>query len=90
MAGTRDGGEDSETRGSPHGGVVLVVTMCLAEIASMLGFGSFPALQPIFFAEWRLTNTEAGWINGIYFGAYMAAVPVLVALTDRIDPRRIY
>ena len=63
---------------------------CAAHVLSMLGFASFPALLPGFIAAWELSNTEAGWINGIYFGAYMAAVPVLVSLTDRVDPRRIY
>ncbi|MCH8809397.1 MAG: MFS transporter [Proteobacteria bacterium] len=56
----------------------------------MLGFSTFPALQPALLAEWVLSNTEAGWINGIYFAAYMAAAPVLVSLTDRVDPRRVY
>ena len=80
------------SRGRPRGlsGVALVLAMCLAQAVSMLGFASFPGLQPTFFAEWGLTNTEAGWINGIYFAAYMAAVPVLVALTDRVDPRHVY
>ena len=68
----------------------LIIGMCVAHAASMLGFASFPALQPTFTAAWDLSSTEAGWINGIYFGAYMAAVPVLVSLTDRVDPRRIY
>ncbi len=31
----------------------------------MLGVMSFPALLPGFITEWQLTNTEAGWINGI-------------------------
>ncbi len=64
--------------------------MCGAEALAVLDFSTFPALQPILFTEWALTNTEAGWINGIYFAAYMAAVPVLVSLTDRVDPRRVY
>jgi len=72
------------------GGGRLLLLMCLAEIATMLGFGTFPGLLPGFFDLWHLSNTEAGWINGLYFGAYMAAVPVLVALTDRVDPRRVY
>jgi MFS family permease len=71
-------------------GVRLIVLMCAAEGLAVLGFSTFPALQPILLAEWALSNTEAGWINGIYFAAYMAAVPVLVSLTDRVDPRRIY
>ncbi len=56
----------------------------------MTGVFAFPALLPVFFAEWGLTNTEAGWIAGIYFAGYAAAVPVLVALTDRVDARRVY
>ncbi len=68
----------------------LVVLMCLAEVLSMTGFGTFAALLPGFLAEWSLSNTEAGWINGVYFAAYMLGVPVLVALTDRVDPRRVY
>ena len=68
----------------------LIAVLCLAEIASMTGFGSFAALLPSFAESWQLSNTQAGWVNGIYFGAYMVAVPVLVSLTDRIDPRWVY
>ena len=56
----------------------------------MPGVAAFPALLPTFIGEWQLTNTDAGWINGIYFAGYLAAVPVLVSLTDRIQPRKIY
>ena len=68
----------------------LIAAMCLAEVLGMAGFGSFPALLPQFAETWRLSGTEAGWVNGIYFGAYMLAVPVLVSLTDRVDPRHVY
>jgi MFS family permease len=68
----------------------LVAFSCLAHALSLLGFAAFSALLPTFIAEWRLSNTEAGWISGIYYGGYMASVPVLAALTDRIDGRRIY
>lgn len=71
-------------------GVRLIVLMCAAEGLAVLGFSTFPALQPTLLAEWAMSNTEAGWVNGIYFAAYMVAVPVLVSLTDRVDPRRIY
>ena len=64
--------------------------MCLAEILGILGFFAFPALLPTFIEQWHLTNTEAGWINAVFFLGYMLAVPVLVSLTDRVDPRRIY
>ena len=39
---------------------------------------------------WDLSNSEAGWITAIFYGAYMVSVPVLVTLSDRIDPKRIY
>ena len=51
---------------------------------------TFPALLPQFLAEWRISNTEAGWINGIFYAGYAVAVSVLVSLTDRVDPRRVY
>lgn len=56
----------------------------------MVGVFAFPALMPTFAAEWRLSNTEAGWIAGIYFAAYAGSVPILVAATDRIDARLVY
>ncbi len=56
----------------------------------MVGVFAFPALLPTFIAEWGLSNTEAGWISGIYFGGYALAVPLLMSLTDRLDARRIY
>lgn len=71
-------------------GARLALGVCAAHAFSMLGFGTFPALLPQFLDLWSLTSTEAGWLNGIYFGAYMFAVPVLVSLTDRVDPRWVY
>ena len=56
----------------------------------MLGFSSFAALLPEFQRDWSLTNTDAGWISGIFYGGYVAAVPILVGSTDKVDPRRIY
>ena len=68
----------------------LIIWVCLSEILSIAAINYFPALLPNFQAEWGLTNTEAGWISGIYFGGYAASVPILASLTDRVDPRRIY
>ncbi len=70
--------------------ISLIAALCAAEIVSMLGVAAFPALLPTFIGEWQLTNTDAGWINGIYFAGYLVAVPVLVSLTDRVPPRKIY
>ncbi|MCX5855577.1 MAG: MFS transporter [Deltaproteobacteria bacterium] len=68
----------------------FIIYICAAELFSMAGTMYFPALLPGFRAEWNLTNTEAGWINGIFYGGYAAFAPILVSLTDRFDPRRIY
>ncbi len=70
--------------------VVLVAMMCVAEILGMLAFATYPTLIPTFQSEWRLTNTEVGWIGGIYFGGYVLAVGALTALTDRTCAKRIY
>ncbi|MDD9877423.1 MAG: MFS transporter, partial [Magnetovibrio sp.] len=55
-----------------------------------MGAGSFPALLPTFSESWSLSKTDAGWINGIYFAGYLGSVPILVSLTDRVSPRRIF
>ncbi len=68
----------------------IVFIMCLAEVLTMLGVFTFPALMPEFIEIWQLSNTEAGWIAGILLGGYAISVPVLVSLTDRIDARLIY
>jgi MFS family permease len=71
-------------------GFGLVLIICAAEVLAMAGAFAFPALIPRFIEVWNLTNTEAGWIAGIYFAGYTVAVPVLVSLTDRIDARLIF
>ena len=68
----------------------FVAAMVTAEVLGMLGISAFAALLPTFAAAWGLSATEAGWISGLYYAGYVIAVPVLTALTDRVDPRRIY
>ncbi|TQV79570.1 MFS transporter [Denitrobaculum tricleocarpae] len=70
--------------------VGLIAVFVVSLVLVMLSNASFPALIPTFQAEWRLSNTEAGWISGIYYAGYAAAVPFLVSLTDREDARSIY
>jgi MFS family permease len=69
---------------------LLLAAVCAAEILGMAAFATFPALVPVFQPEWALNNTEVGWISGVYYAGYVAAVPILVSLTDRMDARRIY
>jgi MFS family permease len=70
--------------------IPLIIAFCLANNFSQFGLATFPALLPEFIKEWQLSNTEAGWINGIFFAGYLTAVPVLVSLTDRIPAQKIY
>jgi MFS family permease len=67
----------------------ITAALCLTEITGMAGFATFPALVPTFQHEWGISNTQAGWISGIYYAGYMLLVPILASLTDRVDPRRI-
>ena len=70
--------------------VELFPSVCGAQTLTQLGAFTFSALLPTFFAEWSLSHTEAGWLSGIIFGAYALSVPLILPLTDRIDPRRVY
>jgi predicted MFS family arabinose efflux permease len=68
----------------------LVALVCIAQVFVQIGASFWPALLPEMIAHWRLSNSEAGWITAIFFGAYMVSVPVLVTLTDRFDARTVY
>src|SRR6185295_8265928 len=70
--------------------VRITVTLCAAEILGMFGFSAVPALLPELQAAWRLSATEAGTLTGAFFAGYMVSVPLLTALTDRVDARKIY
>ena len=55
-----------------------------------IGAFALPALLPAYIDRWHLTKTEAGSLVGIFFAAYVVAVPILVALTDRVPARNVY
>jgi len=75
---------------TPMKAFALVTAMCTAQVLSMLGVFAFPALLPHFLDLWDLSNSQAGWISGIYFAGYSITVPVLTSLTDHQDARKIY
>lgn len=56
----------------------------------MTAFSAFAALLPVLAPEFGLNNSQAGLISGAVLGGYMAAVPFLGSLTDRVDARRVY
>jgi len=69
---------------------LTITAMFVAHVASMTGFAAFPALLLPLQGAWSLSNTEAGWISGIYFAGYVTAVGAIVPWTERVDSRRIY
>src|SRR5438034_1317825 len=67
-----------------------VVAMCAAQACAQIGAFGVAALLPTLIVGWSLSNTEAGWISGIYYAAYTLVVPLLSSLTDRVDSKRVY
>jgi MFS family permease len=68
----------------------FVAAVVAAQVLTQSGAFALPALLPGYIERWALSKTEAGWLVGIFFAAYVPAVPVLLALTDRVPARRIY
>jgi MFS family permease len=64
--------------------------LALGLMANCATIATFAAVLPEIRAAWGLSASEAGWIGGIYFGGYAAAVPILASLTDRIDGRWVF
>jgi MFS family permease len=61
-----------------------------AQILVQIGAFAFPALLPGYIERWSISKTEAGWLVGVSFLAYIVMVPLLLALTDRVPVRRVY
>jgi predicted MFS family arabinose efflux permease len=68
----------------------FIWSMVAAQAMVQIGAFTLPALLPGYIDRWQLTKTEAGWLIGVFFAAYVVAVPALVSLTDRIPTRRVY
>jgi MFS family permease len=68
----------------------FIWSIVTAQVLVQIGAFSLPALLPFYISSWSLSKTEAGWLVGIFFAAYVVAVPVLVSLTDRVPTRWVY
>src|SRR4051794_39295302 len=87
MQADRPGAAPARTApGSP----TFVGAIVVAQVLTQIGAFTLPALLPGYIERWHLSATEAGWLVGIFFAAYVPAVPVLLSLTDRVPARRIY
>ncbi len=67
----------------------VTLLLCAAEVLGLAGLATFASLLPYFMQAWHLSNTQAGWLSAIYYAAYVVMVPMLTAVTDRRDARRI-
>lgn len=67
-----------------------LILLAVAEIATMLTFGSYSGALPVLRREWGLSAAQAGAIFAGQQIGYTGAVLVLSALTDVIGVRRIY
>ncbi len=72
------------------GSSLYIRSIVLAQMLAQIGAFALPALLPTYMTEWHLSATEAGWLIGVFFAAYVVAVPLLLALTDRVPVKRIY
>src|SRR6266581_1910537 len=68
----------------------ITAILCIAELLSMSGFATYPALLAQLRDLWGLSGAAAGFVGGSLFAGYMAAVPFLSGLTDRVDGRGVY
>ncbi len=71
------------------GAGATTAVLCAVLVLGLAGNMTFQALIPSFIAGWGLSNKEAGWISGIGYLSYAVVAPFAVAITDRIDARRI-
>jgi len=72
------------------GGRGYTAAIVTAQMLAQTGAFALPALLPTYMARWTLSATEAGWLVGAFFAAYVVMVPILLALTDRYPARRVY
>jgi len=70
--------------------VKMIFWTCISVVLLMQGIFTFSSMLPFFFNEWQLDSVDAGWISGIYYGAYMVFVLILVSITDWIDAKKIF
>jgi MFS family permease len=68
----------------------LIAIFCTAQVLAQLGGLMFAALLPVLMDAWQVSHAEAGWLSGVFFGAYALSVLILLPLTDRIRSRYIY
>jgi predicted MFS family arabinose efflux permease len=73
-----------------RGAVPLTAAMCVGQVGNLLPHVVVPAIMAQhLMPPWGLSAAQAGLMASAYPFGYMLAVPILTALTDRIDARKI-
>jgi MFS family permease len=67
-----------------------VAVLCFALLMVMVGFANYGVVLPGISADLGLTEAQAGFAGGVFFLAYAIASPLCSALTDMLQPKRIY
>jgi MFS family permease len=81
---------ESGSRAMALSGRALVAAMCAAQVGNLLPHVVVPAVMAQhLIPQWGLSASEAGLMASSFALGYMLAVPLLTALTDRIDARLI-
>src|SRR5262245_57989878 len=74
----------------PLHGRTLVAVMCIAQVCNLLPHVVVPAIMAHHLIPlWHLSAAQAGLMASAYAFGYLLAVPVLTALSDHFDARRI-
>ena len=72
----------------PLSGRTLVTAVCIGQVGNLLPHVVVPAVMAQhLIPQWGLSASEAGLMASSFAIGYMIAVPLLTALTDRIDAR---
>ena len=69
---------------------LLITLSCITLVLNTMAFITITPVLPVLFNEWSLTETEAGLLGGAFFIGYVTSVPILVTMTDRILPKKVY
>jgi MFS family permease len=69
---------------------LLITLSCFTLVLNTMAFITITPVLPILFDEWMLSETEAGLLGGAFFIGYVTSVPILVPMTDRVLPKKIY
>lgn len=84
------GGASVQHAPEPRHAIRVTVLLSLGLLGGLSPLMTFPTVLPTVATEWGLSAAQSGWLGGIYFAGYAAAVLFLTSATDRIDGRLVY